>query len=93
MIIEYINKKQVIAFGFGYLLVWHNLEENISILKLGVIGKVAVFSVGLHCVLNIGDLLSIGMFLGTLGDLMYGLFFVYVLYNHNNAVSATLEPA
>ncbi len=81
------------AFGVGYLMVSLNLAENIPILKLGVVGKVAVFFVGLYCAITIGDLLSIGFFCATVLDLMYGFFFVYVIRVHNNTVSTALDQA
>ncbi len=81
------------TFGIGYLMVSLNLAENIAILKLGVVGKVAVFFVGLYCAINIGDLLSIGFFGATVLDLLYSFFFVYVIRVHNDTVSTALDQA
>lgn len=75
----------VVVFGVGYYWASLNLEENKSILKLGVIGKLCVFFV---CVANMGLIQVHWLFLLlAMGDLLFAFLFIGIIVSQLNGWS------
>lgn len=63
----------VIVFGIGYFWASKDPAGNAAIIKLGILGKLSVFAVGVACVL--GGTVSWQMILLVSVDLLYAILF------------------
>jgi apolipoprotein N-acyltransferase len=75
----------VIVFGIGYFWVWKDPEANISIVKLGILGKLTVVLVALGCVL--AGAVSWQMMILASADLLY----VYLFWRALKAIQQKLH--
>ncbi len=77
----------LVLFGWGFYLVYLNLEKNRDFVKMGAIGKLLVFSIALAFAIK-GDIqwASMGLFFV---DPVFAVFFIEFLYS--TRPSATTE--
>lgn len=76
----------IIIFGIGYLMVARNPEENRGIIVLGLLSKFILFA--MYTYYFFINMATIWAFLTVLGDLFWGLLFIWFLVrgNSHNAV-------
>ena len=67
----------ILTFGLGYYLVSKNIKQNIGIIKLGIISKIAVFVIFSSAFYHNNDMLP--FFIAGLGELTFVALFIIAL--------------
>lgn len=79
----------VFTFGIGYFWVFQNPTAHVSIIKLGILGKISVVLVALACVLT--GHISWQMMILASADLVYVVLFAVVLKAVQNLPSSPVD--
>ncbi len=79
----------IIIFGIGYLMAAHDPEKNHGIIILGLLSKFILFAI--YTWYFVLDMATILAFLTVLGDLFWGLLFIWFLLKGDTASLNTEE--
>lgn len=72
-----VTSMAIFVFGIGYYYISRDVERNRDIIKIGIIGKVAIFAFFLAYYLN-GEMTLFALLL-TVGDVLWSVLFIDVL--------------